>query len=243
LDDFLRAKAARARAHAAHGAKRKRDLEDLEARERKAASAGEVGAERAARERLRGELERLRRRREEATRGGKARDGDGVGTAATTSTVPEHLYRALKVVWRRDGDADDDAYSAKELREIFETFGRIEDVVIREGKKKKGSALVVFADGDACATASGATCGRSSNPLVVARAAIPPKVDAGEPAKRRDDAASGGVSPAPASETTAARAPSVANLDFESVVLERLKRAQERARLVAEAEAEGDDES
>ena len=51
--------------------------------------------------------------------------------------------------WRRDGDADDDAYSAKELREIFETFGRIEDVVIREGKKKKGSALVVFADGDA----------------------------------------------------------------------------------------------
>ena len=106
MDDFLRAKAARARAKAAHGAKRKRDLEELEARERKAAHAGEVGAERAARERLRGELERLRRRREEATRGGKARDGDGVGTAATTSTVPEHLYRALKVVWRRDGDAE-----------------------------------------------------------------------------------------------------------------------------------------
>ena len=62
--------------------------------------------------------------------------------------------------------------------------------MIREGKKKKGSALVVFADGDACATASGATCGRSSNPLVVARAAIPPKVDARETVTRRDDAAS-----------------------------------------------------
>jgi DnaJ family protein C protein 17 len=141
-------------------------------------------------------------------------------------------------VWRRDGDADDDAYSAKELRRIFESFGGVEDVVIRDGKKKKGSAIVVFVDGDACAIAAEATCGRSSNPLVTARAAIPPKVVATNEVKSRADVASECASAIPEKRLSASKTPSVANLDFESAVLERLKRAQERARLVAEAEAD-----
>ena len=129
-----------------------------------------------ARERLRVELERLRRRREEATRarGVSGGDASGIGVDARAE-VPAHLYRAIKVVWRRASDADEDAYTAKELRETFEKIGRVEDVVIREGKKKKGSALVVFGDEETCVQASRVTCGRPDNALIISRAAVPPE--------------------------------------------------------------------
>lgn len=54
--------------------------------------------------------------------------------------------RILKVSWERDlGD-----YSAVKLRELFERFGAVEDVVIRtKGSKKRGSAIVVMASKDA----------------------------------------------------------------------------------------------
>lgn len=232
LDDVLRATAVRRAAHAARDAKRKRAVEDLEARERAAAgSSGALSDEQKARERLRVELARLRKQREGSRRYTPGMDEDNV--ASTAVEVPEHLYRSLKAVWRRDDDSDASAYSAKKLRDIFETFGTVEDVVLREGKKKKGSALVVFATIDACVAASNATSGDLSNPLVVTRAAIP--------AKSTQGAATSVTKPA---DSTHAEKPkpaapvSAANKDFESIVLERMKRAQERARLVAEAEAE-----
>ena len=176
MDDVLRAKAAREEAHAKRDAKRRRAVEDLEARERAASEGGRRGAEAEARERLRVELERLRRRREEATRarGVSGGDASGIGVDARAE-VPAHLYRAIKVVWRRASDADEDAYTAKELRETFEKIGRVEDVVIREGKKKKGSALVVFGDEETCVQASRVTCGRPDNALIISRAAVPPE--------------------------------------------------------------------
>jgi len=244
LDDVLRARAAREEAHAARDAKRRRAVEDLEARERAAASGVRAGDEAAARERLRAELERLRKRREEATRGCAASGDDASGVSVSArAEVPTHLYRAIKIVWRRAGDADEDAYTAKELRETFEKIGRVEDVVIREGKKKKGSALVVFADEETCVRASTATCGRADNALIISRAAVPPqrRASANVAADARPSVASGGNANAPeANEERASAVPKApahaANADFESVVLERLKRAQERARLLAEAE-------
>jgi len=129
------------------------------------------------------------------------------------------------------------------LRETFEKIGRVEDVVIREGKKKKGSALVVFADEETCVRASTATCGRADNALIISRAAVPPqrRASANVAADARPSVASGGNANAPeANEERASAVPKApahaANADFESVVLERLKRAQERARLLAEAE-------
>ena len=232
LDDVLRARAARKAAHALSDAKRKRAVEDLEARERAAAGGEIIGEERAARDRLRAELERLRKQYD-----GKHRkiptDEDGDEGASTEVEVPEHLYRTLKVVWRKDHDGDASGYSAARLKEIFAAFGAIEDVVIREGKKKKGSALVVFRDADSCVKASTSSCGEISNPLIVTRAAIPnAKAQAAQAEKSQEK------EPTKTATGTDGAKPHVANLDFESAVLERLKRAQERARLVAEAEAE-----
>ena len=151
LENLAKARAAsRARAEQ-QDAKRRKLREDLEARER-AAERGK-NEEEEAKERLRGELTRLRR--DFATRK-RAYDRE---TAATTTpeepargaaerpadasrAVPEHLYRTIKVAWRRDASN----CPAKRLRDVYAQFGTVEDVVIREGKKKKGSALVVFAD-------------------------------------------------------------------------------------------------
>lgn len=235
LDDVLRARAARKEAHALRDAKRKRAVEDLEARERAAAGGEIIGEERAARDRLRAELERLRKQY-----AGKHRkiptDEDGDEGVLADVEVPEHLHRALKVVWRKDHDGDASGYSAARLKEIFTAFGAIEDVVIREGKKKKGSALVVFRDADSCVNASTSSCGDVSNPLVVTRAAIPnAKAQATQAAQAEKSYENKPTKIAMGAEGSK---PTVANLDFESAVLERLKRAQERARLVAEAEAE-----
>lgn len=54
--------------------------------------------------------------------------------------------KVLKVSWERDGRD----YGAVQLTELFERFGRVEDVLIRsKGSKKKGSAIVVMSSKDA----------------------------------------------------------------------------------------------
>ena len=183
--------------------------------------------------------------------------------------MPEHLYRTIKVAWRRDASN----YPAKRLRDVYAQFGTVEDVVIRE-EKKKGSALVVFADRAAGAGRLGAG-GRPPSPLLAVRAAVPPPgwttPERGAGGEDRDvgketaGAATGaptrlppgsGIFPGgvsaggglfPGGSASASRsAPggvvagsggNVANRDYESVVLDRMRRAQEKARLIAEMEA------
>ena len=81
------------------------------------------------------------------------------------------MYRTLKVVWRKDISD----YAASGLREIFDAFGTVEDVVIRDGKRRKGSALVVFADAAQAERAGRAQCGDAANPLLAVRAATEPR--------------------------------------------------------------------
>ena len=161
--------------------------EDLERRER-AAERGR-NEEEEAKDRLQQELARLRKtfatRRKgydaEATKGtgadanGRSAHGDGAQKGedkkATAVDVPEHMYRTLKVVWRKDISD----YAASGLREIFDAFGTVEDVVIRDGKRRKGSALVVFADAAQAERAGRAQCGDAANPLLAVRAATEPR--------------------------------------------------------------------
>ena len=123
-------------------------------------------------------------------------------------------------------------YPVAKLRELFSRRGDVvEDVVIRDGKKKKGSALVVFADVEAAARAAAAANGDPANPLVTLRAAVP----------TTGPSSSGGVpraaAPAPAPAAAGSNG-NVSNRDYESVVLDRMRRAQEKARLIAAMEAE-----
>ena len=254
LEDLAKARAATQARFDAQDAKRRKMREDLERRER-AAERGKTEEEEA-RERLQAELTRLRRdfaSRKRAYDGevrpggdgsvsgpgaAERRDGDAAKAPAprrgedennqSASVVPEHLYRTVKVSWRKDVSH----YPVAKLRELFSRRGDVvEDVVIRDGKKKKGSALVVFADVEAAARAAAAANGDPANPLVTLRAAVP----------TTGPSSSGGVpraaAPAPAPAAAGSNG-NVSNRDYESVVLDRMRRAQEKARLIAAMEAE-----
>jgi DnaJ family protein C protein 17 len=261
LEDLAKARAATQARFDAQDAKRRKMREDLERRER-AAERGKTEEEEA-RERLQAELTRLRRdfaSRKRAYDGEVRPGGDGsvsgpgaaerrdensASPAQTTrrgedeknksaSVVPEHLYRTVKVSWRKDVSH----YPVAKLRELFSRQGDVvEDVVIREGKKKKGSALVVFAEVAAAKRAAANVNGDRENPLVTTRAAVPPTGE--ESAKNAASGCAGSpraarVSPAPA----AGSGGNVSNRDYESVVLDRMRRAQEKAKLIAAMEAE-----
>ena len=261
LEDLAKARAATQARFDAQDAKRRKMREDLERRER-AAERGKTEEEEA-RERLQAELTRLRRdfaSRKRAYDGEVRPGGDGsvsgpgaaerrdensASPAQTTrrgedeknksaSVVPEHLYRTVKVSWRKDVSH----YPVAKLRELFSRQGDVvEDVVIREGKKKKGSALVVFAEVAAAKRAAANVNGDKENPLVTTRAAVPPTGE--ESAKNAASGSAGSPraarsSPAPA----AGSGGNVSNRDYESVVLDRMRRAQEKAKLIAAMEAE-----
>ena len=261
LEDLAKARTATQARFDAQDAKRRKMREDLERRER-AAERGKTEEEEA-RERLQAELTRLRRdfaSRKRAYDGEVRPGGDGsvsgpgaaerrdensASPAQTTrrgedeknksaSVVPEHLYRTVKVSWRKDVSH----YPVAKLRELFSRQGDVvEDVVIREGKKKKGSALVVFADVAAAKRAAANVNGDRENPLVTTRAAVPPTGE--ESAKNAASGSAGSPraarsSPAPA----AGSGGNVSNRDYESVVLDRMRRAQEKAKLIAAMEAE-----
>ena len=322
LENLAKARQATRQRHESQDAKRRKMREDLERRER-AAERGR-NEEEEAKDRLQQELARLRKtfatRRKgydaEATTGtgadanGRSAHGDGARKGedkkASAVEVPEHMYRTLKVVWRKDISD----YAASRLREIFDAFGTVEDVVIRDGKRRKGSALVVFADAAQAERAGRAQCGDAANPLLAVRAATEPRgpafgcsgmdtrpqtatkrpTPAPEPAAKfkpaeplfpgaankplfpgaankplfpgAANAGGGALFPGGAGRTSlfpggvaaasgggagglfpgggggVGAAVGVGGGDYESVVLDKMRRAQERARIIAQMEAE-----
>ncbi|KAL5706340.1 hypothetical protein ACHQM5_024523 [Ranunculus cassubicifolius] len=153
FDDLLRVKLERRQRQSQCDSKRRKMMNDLDERERASFSSdpnlkSKLEEERIAKE-FREEIERIRamqvknkgsrfsnnvgisRRDEEDKGGSEGLDGEKV----------------LKVSW--DGITDE--YTSTRLKELFEEFGEVEDVVIQSGRKKKrtNTALVVMATKDA----------------------------------------------------------------------------------------------
>ncbi|KAL6770039.1 hypothetical protein ACKKBG_A33350 [Auxenochlorella protothecoides x Auxenochlorella symbiontica] len=176
LDNFLRACAARIVRTATKDAKRQKMMADLEARE----AAGETQRSQveAARARLAEEVAKLRRRaaeREAAERARTVREQEPAAQAGAaevagldaedlaSASLQERLARTVKASWARS----DGEYSAEELRLVFGRQGAVEDVVLRGGSKKKGSAWVVMASREGAAAAATSLNGSASRPLLV----------------------------------------------------------------------------
>lgn len=89
--------------------------------------------------------------------------------------MTEELLRTVKVSW--DRPITGVGYTVDQLRNIISVHGPVEDVIMKEFKrKKKGSALVVMQTLDAARAASEAVSGSLNNPLLVvpfAKAAAP----------------------------------------------------------------------
>ena len=323
LENLAKARQATRQRHESQDAKRRKMREDLERRER-AAERGR-NEEEEAKDRLQQELARLRKTFATRRKGYDAEASTGTGRSdangrrdgarkgedekASAVDVPEHMYRTLKVVWRKDISD----YAASGLREMFGAFGTVEDVVIRDGKRRKGSALVVFATKEQAERAAGAQCGDAANPLLTVRAATEPRGPAFFPSSGMDtrpqtatkrptpapepaaklkpasaprpaeplfpgaankplfpgaaNAGGGGLFPGGAGRTSlfpggvaAASGGGKGGLfpggggggvgaglgggggDYESVVLDKMRRAQERARIIAQMEAEEEEE-
>ncbi|KAJ6804814.1 dnaJ-like protein subfamily C member 17 [Iris pallida] len=172
LDARLRAQREKLVRDSLHGAKRRRLATDLEERERAAAEqeeaerkvgSAERGAKSAAAE-LKKELEDFRARKANKAANSAAASAFGQEKGDESGKASLDKERMLRVSWERElGD-----YGAVRLREIFERFGEVEDVVIRsKGSRKKASAIVVMSKKDAAIAATHGLSGDLSNPLLV----------------------------------------------------------------------------
>lgn len=170
FDDLLRVKREKLMRQSQQNSKRRKMMSDLEEKER-AAFASDSTAN------ARDEEERIARKLRAEIAGIRAMHANKA--TPTASTVKKGSAKAkestsgsqggsdkekvLKVSWDRIGED----YSAQRLRELFQEFGEVEDVVIRTSTKKKGSALVVMASKDALVTATRTVLGDLRNPLLV----------------------------------------------------------------------------
>ncbi|CAL5393817.1 unnamed protein product [Camellia sinensis] len=129
--------------------KRQKLMSDLEARER-AAFASDSATK--AREE---EEERIFKKFKDEVARIRATHANKVGSGLNKEKV-------LKVSWERIGED----YSAESLRELFEKFGEVEDVLIKSSKKRV-NALIVMATKDDMVSAARNVYGNLSNPLRV----------------------------------------------------------------------------
>ncbi|KAL8540052.1 hypothetical protein ACS0TY_001590 [Phlomoides rotata] len=170
FDDLLRVKREKIHRQGQHDSKRRKMMSDLEERERSAfavdpSTKAQQEEERIARQ-LKAEIARIRAMHAKNKSPGAtpfeqdkpAREKDSGDSGANGLDKG----KVLKVSWEKIGED----YTAQRLREIFEEFGDVEDVVIKSSKKK-GSALVVMASKDDAVAATGNVLGNLSNPLLV----------------------------------------------------------------------------
>lgn len=92
-------------------------------------------AENAAKVKLQQQIERLRQMAAQKEEDAYVERQKDIGRG---NKVDERMFRTFKVNWKKDLD------SSPDLVDIFSKFGRVEDVVVRESKKGKNSALIVM---------------------------------------------------------------------------------------------------
>lgn len=154
FDARLRGRREAAARAAAAGVKRRKAVSDLEKRERDAASGHPADPEELAKredKRTAAEIER------ELAAFSAGKQASASGTASTSAHgdkkggtpqagVKTDKSKILKVSW--DGSAD--LYNAAKLEELFQKFGKVEDIVIKTRKSRsKGSAIVVMGSKEA----------------------------------------------------------------------------------------------
>ncbi|XP_062209795.1 uncharacterized protein LOC133911534 isoform X1 [Phragmites australis] len=149
FDARLRARREAASRAAAAGVKRRKAVSDLEERERAAATGqptdpGEVARREAKRKAadIQRELDEFRAAKQAAASGAASTSGHGDKKGgAPQDGVKTDKGKILKVSW--DGSAD--SYTAAKLEELFQKFGKVEDIVIKTSKSRsRGSAIVVM---------------------------------------------------------------------------------------------------
>jgi DnaJ family protein C protein 17 len=228
--------------------KRKKFKEDLEAREKAAEiipSSGKKKTELSAAEALRQEMDRLR---EEGSALLKAEQErlrqllkEDLSQTKQTDSADEDCSRQtykLRLKWKSNkADPDNGGYSANYLEQLLKKYGEINVLVI--SSKKKGTAMVEYTTYSAAMLAMQSERGLTDNPLTISwltHPVVPHSADVSSSSDRqRSQHSADGVTPS-INRTTQSS-------DFESIVLMRLRQAEERKRLTQELEQEDDTHS
>ncbi|KAK1419351.1 hypothetical protein QVD17_28517 [Tagetes erecta] len=215
--DLLRAKQQKLQRQSQQDSKRRRMMSDLEERERSSFAGHDPSAKTTSEEeiivrKLKEEISRIRAMHaSKSTPTATMKKENVAGETSSTGPSAAEKETMLKVSWEKGG-LD---YSAQRLRELFESFGEVKDVVIRS-LKKKGSALIVMATKEAAVAATGTMCGDISNPLLVVP--LQPAVAASFPSAHEPV-----VGPQLNEDLVGARYQA-----FEDSVLQKLQKAAER---------------
>lgn len=235
-DKVLKAKKAHEIRHRQLDAKRKKFKEDLESRETAARSESEK--KEVAKEKLLAEVERLRKegsslleREQELLREQLKRESAGKSSPVIGSSGEAEMPR-LKIKWKSlKNDSSNGGYSETVLHEMFSKYGKVNMVLV--SNKRKGSAIVEFCSAENAEMAVRHERGLQDNPLSSSWIG-------GRPGRVTSEIPMNGPSgstPNPPLVTADGSAPPN-DRDFESVVLMKLRQAEERKRLAEEIEAE-----
>ncbi|XP_060559846.1 dnaJ homolog subfamily C member 17-like [Ruditapes philippinarum] len=251
-DKILKAKKAALLRQKHYDSKRKKFKEDLEARER---AAGEQKVDSAADARkLQAEIERLRKdgnrilqetqeqlRKDLEEKLNKAAD-DGDDDDDDCSTVK------IKAKWKiRKGENRDEGYTKQELEDIFSKYGEVLNLVV--SVKKSGTAIVEYSSPYTADLAVRNVKGKEDFPLTLSwLSGQPPEERLGN---HNNEATDGGQKFASNTSVPTFSTPSQPyqfngpassdNKDFESVVLMKMRQAEERKRLIEQMEKEDEE--
>ncbi|XP_062502624.1 dnaJ homolog subfamily C member 17-like [Corticium candelabrum] len=223
-DNLRKARRKQKERNEALDAKRRKIKEDLERREHQ--SLQDKYDEQAAVKKLEEEIKRLR-----AEGSKKVKEQEQLMKQKLEGKTEESKASAatVKVRWKaKKSDETNGGYSKVLLTQLLQKYGDVEVLV---SLKRKGSAIAAFSDIHSAAMAIQNETGLSENCLTLSWADGEPvhhvgKQEPPEPAIQQEDVGSAGLS---------------SDRDYESVVLTRMKQAQERKRLAEQLTAEDND--
>lgn len=141
----------------------------------------------------------------------------------------------LRVKWRSaKSDVNNGGYNADSLQHIFKKYGEVTALLV--SKKKNGSAIVEFSTHDAAVRAIHET-GDTHNPLAVSWLTA---ASAQSTSHSANSSSTQVLASAVSSAHSEASSGDATGVDFESLVLMRLRQAEERKRLNQQLAAEHD---
>ena len=249
-DNVLKARRAAAERHQALDAKRKKFKEDLESKEKKLAereaAMKKQSAEDRAAKNLAAEIDRLKKegnsllmQEQERLVGEIMKEATKIAAAGggAAGRAGNEAERTLKVKWKAGKmDESNGGYDQARISKIFSKYGVVKTVVV--SAKKKGSALVEFESPDAAKMALELETGLPQNPVKIQRIGGGGGGGGGEEAEAIGSGA--GSSGSTTKSTAFSTAPVSNDRDFESLVVRKMRQAEERKRLIEQMQKEDD---
>ncbi|XP_052769882.1 dnaJ homolog subfamily C member 17-like isoform X2 [Mya arenaria] len=230
-----------------YDSKRKKFKDDLEVREKATFEKKEDAVDAA--KRLQQEIERLRKEgnsilretQEQLRRDLEERQNSAAGGDSDEDLEGEEHTAKIKAKWKiKKGNVRDEGYTRQELDEMFSKFGNVLNIVV--SVKKSGTAIIEFSSPYTADVAMKNVSGKPDFPLTLSWLSGQQPEDRlgnhgnSDSTETRKATGTSGAASFPTGATSftsfSQTQPTPDNRDFESVVLMKMRQAEERKRLI-----------